>query len=76
MHRNFKIMIIVWNNNHGDMYGFRDIDEYKEWIMKNKNEIDGFDNSVYDVKTGEKCTDENQVDLHEWNCNVLYPYGA
>lgn len=69
-------MIIVWNCQHGDMYGFKDIEEYKEWIMKNKDKIDGFDNYVYDVKSGEQCSDDNQVDLHEWNCNVLYPYEA
>ena len=44
MPRKILIMIIVWNCQHGDMYGFKDIEEYKEWIMKNKNEIDGFEN--------------------------------
>jgi hypothetical protein len=49
-------MIIVWNNNHGDMYGFNTVPEYKEWIIKN-DEIDGFDNTVYNVRAGEKCCD-------------------
>lgn len=66
-------MIIVWNQQRGDMYGFDNLDLYKEWIIKNKDEISGFDNFVYDVKNGELCGDANEVDLHDWNRNVLYP---
>ena len=66
-------MIVVWNNNHGQMFGFDTIEEYKTWIME-ENQIDGicgFDNTIYDIKNGEECTDEKEVDLHQWHCDYL-----
>jgi hypothetical protein len=40
-------MIIVVNNEKGQMFGFNTLDEYKEWIVK-QDKIDAFDNHVYE----------------------------
>ena len=49
------------------MFGFKTLDEYKEWIVK-QDKIDAFDNHVYEIESGQECTDDKYIDLHEWNC--------
>lgn len=68
-------MVIVWNCCAGQMFGFNDVEEYKGWIAKNTDNYSGFDNTVYEVESGEECTEDKEVYLHEWNCNVLHPIG-
>jgi hypothetical protein len=63
---NSKIMIIVVNNQKGQMFGFNTLDEYKEWIVK-QDKIDAFDNHIYEIESGQECTDDKYIDLQEWN---------
>ena len=48
------------------MFGFNTLDEYKEWIVK-QGKIDAFDNHVYEIESGQECTDDKYIDLQEWN---------
>jgi hypothetical protein len=61
-----KIMIIVVNNQKGQMFGFNTLDEYKEWIVK-QDKIDAFDNQIYEIESGQECTYDKYIDLQEWN---------
>jgi hypothetical protein len=62
----FNKMVIVWNNNRGQMWGFNTLEDYK-WWMKKQREIDGFENHVYEVSNGQECTEETFVDMTDWN---------
>jgi hypothetical protein len=61
-------MIIVCNNNKGQMWGFNTLDDYKHWIV-NQDKIDAFDNHVYEVANGQECTEATFVDMNDWNCS-------
>lgn len=63
-------MIIVWNNQKGQMFGFNTLAEYKKWVVA-QDEIDAFDNQVYEIESGQECTDDKYIDLQEWNCRNL-----
>jgi hypothetical protein len=65
-------MIVVVNIDHGQIYGFNNIDDYKTFVRKNIHE----DRSVWDDQIhelgaeGGEITTENQLDLFDFKCQI------
>lgn len=62
-------MIVVWNYNRGDQYGFADLKAYEDFARETEgNDRTCWEDQVYDVGTGGKAT--NELDLHALKCDI------
>ena len=64
-------MIVVWNCERGQTYGFPTIEAYKQFAVSRddaKNMC--WCDQVHDVGDGGECTDDNQLDLGDFNIAV------
>ncbi len=62
-------MIVVWNYNRGDHYGFADLKAYEAFARETEgDDRTCLEDQVYDVGTGGKATDE--LDLHTLKCDI------
>lgn len=66
-------MIVVWNYNAEQIYGFRDLDAYKQFARNHaQTSMHGvWDDYVYDVGEGGEATDDNLLDLSDFNTSLM-----
>ena len=62
-------MIVVFNQEHGQIYGFANLEAYKEFA-KRANWRDCWDNQIYDVGDGGEATDDNLLDLYSFHLEL------
>jgi len=72
-------MIIVWNQDQGDMYAFKNIKKYKKWCNRKLKarpaSIDYvFDNHLWEVNNGEVTDDDNMLEVHNYHCKLAGKY--
>lgn len=64
-------MIVVWNCEKGQTYGFKNLDSYKKFAINRENAKNMcWDDEVHDVGSGGECTRQNQLDLYDFNILV------
>lgn len=62
-------MIVVFNYNQGDLYGFADLNAYEAFARETEgNNRTCWEDQVYDVGAGGKAADE--LDLHALKCDI------
>ena len=62
-------MIIVWNCVHGELYGFKSLDAYKDYVLANADHSH-WDDMVYDASVDGKCGDDKIIDMRAFNIMV------
>lgn len=65
-------MIVVWNQLHGETFGFHDLDAYKAYIrdLVKTTRHDPWADHVYDVGEGGSTWDLEPIDLSEFNLEI------
>jgi len=61
-------MIIVWNNCHGQTYGFLSLDAYKKFAVETEGRgRTSWDDEVHDIGDGGEATEENRINMYDFN---------